>query len=69
VLDTTAATYCGSSRAAELIGASRGRPRGGHHSCDPPTRHHPVRRVLTVLGVLHMLSVRSGRFIRPPRTA
>jgi hypothetical protein len=35
----------------------------------PPVRHHPVRRVLTVLGVIHMLSVRAGPFIPQLPTA
>ena len=71
VLDTTEVTYCGSSGAAELIGASTAaRELGAEVTVViPPTRHHPVRRVLTVLGVLHMLSVRPGPFIPPPRTA
>ena len=71
VLDTTAVTYCGSSGAAELVGASTAAREVGAEVTVviPPTRHHPVRRVLTVLGVLHMLSVRPGPFIPPPRTA
>jgi anti-sigma B factor antagonist len=71
VLDTTGVTYCGSSGAAELVGASTAAREVGAEVTVviPPTRHHPVRRVLTVLGVLHMLSVRPGPFIPPPRTA
>jgi anti-anti-sigma factor len=71
VLDTTAVTYCGSSGAAELVGASTAAREVGAEVTVviPPARHHPVRRVLTVLGVIHMLSVRAGPFIPQPRTA
>ena len=46
-------------------------PRGGRRGpvVIPPVRHHPVRRVLTVLGVIHMLSVRAGPFIPQLPTA
>ena len=71
VLDTTAVTYCGSLGAAELVGASTAAREVGAEVTVviPPTHHHPVRRVLTVLGVLHMLSVRPGPFIPQPRIA
>ena len=70
VLDTTAVTYCGSSGAAELIGASTAAREVGAEVTVviPPARHHPVRRVLTVLGVLPMLTVRPGPCIPQPRT-
>jgi anti-anti-sigma factor len=71
VLDTTAVTYCGSSGAAELVGAATAAREVGAEITVviPPTSRHPVRRVLTLLGVLHMLSVRPGPFIPQPRTA
>jgi anti-anti-sigma factor len=71
VLDTTAVTYCGSSGAAELVGAATAAREVGAEITVviPATPRHPVRRVLTLLGVLHMLSVRPGPFVPRPRTA